>query len=979
MKEERSLIDAIAKSADGIIIVDGEKIIRFANPAAEKLFGRRRNKLVGQPVGFPIAAGETTEIAIVRRARQAITAEMCAVAIEWEGQPACLATLRDVTGRKKAEEKIRESEERFRLLSEAAEEGIAIHDKGVILEANQALARMFGYELSEMIGMYAGRLANPESWKVILEHIAEGYDKPYEGIGIRKDGSTFVCSLVGKPYQYKDRIIRVSTFIDITERKRIEEALRLSDSKLRTLFNTIGVGITVIDVTGRIVDANETALQMTGFRRKTEVIGKSGFDFVADRDRGMAVKSMMDTIGKGSGSPIELTLLRKDGSGFDGEASADVLRDIKGNPVGMICVERDITERKRMEKAVREAAEQWQATFDADSDAICLLDAEQRIMRCNRTMAEMFAVTQKELIGRHCWEIVHGTTEPIPECPIRRVKSSLQREDMDLQRGDRWLHVTADPILDKNHNILGIVHIIRDITERKRIEEEIQLKEHYFRALIERSADGIMVMNGDGTSRYESPGCLRLVGYTEEERVGHSVFELMHPDDIQAGGAALKQILSGSPAQAELRARHKDGSWRTIEATLSNLLDGPAVNGIVVNLRDVTERKRADVAMRESEQKYRLLAENISDVIVLMDMNMKSIYISPSVTRVLGYSVEEALSGSMDSTLTPASIDKAVKQFQRGLSEEKRHPGSVTGQTPLELEMIRKDGAMIWAEMAVSFVRDSNGTPSGILGIIRDITERKKAEEAMRESEKKYSTLVENATDGVTIIQNKVIKFANKRMAEMSGYTVAELTGMLTFDLVPSDFRITLAKRFAQRAQGKDLSDIFYTQLLCKDGTAKEMESSTRLIQYEGKTATLSITRDITERKRMEEALIRISAAVESSSDAIGMSDAQGHHFYHNKAFSELFEYTPEELEAAGGGPAVYANNDIAHEVSDTIMSGKSWSGEIEMLSKSGRKFPVFLRADAIKDTDGKIVGLIGLHTDITERKKALRESEERK
>ena len=129
---------------------------------------------------------------------------------------------------------------------------------------------------------------------------------------------------------------------------------------------------------------------------------------------------------------------------------------------------------KQMEGALRQAALDWQITFDATSDSICLLDTDQRILRCNRTMAEMFGMKQEELIGRHCWEIVHGTMEPIPECPVTRIKSSLVREKMDLQRGDRWFSVTADPILDEKRTIKGVVHILRDITERKKMEEALR-------------------------------------------------------------------------------------------------------------------------------------------------------------------------------------------------------------------------------------------------------------------------------------------------------------------------------------------------------------------------------------------------------------------------------------------------------------------------------------------------------------------------
>ena len=145
------------------------------------------------------------------------------------------------------DEKLKASEERFRLLCEAAEEGIIIHDNGIIIEANQAMARMFGYELSELIGKNAEVGVTSESWKVILDNAAAGYDKPYEITGVRKDGSTFICSVVGKPYKYQGRSLRVALFRDVTERRRMEEALRKSEEKYREFIKYASIGIYEID------------------------------------------------------------------------------------------------------------------------------------------------------------------------------------------------------------------------------------------------------------------------------------------------------------------------------------------------------------------------------------------------------------------------------------------------------------------------------------------------------------------------------------------------------------------------------------------------------------------------------------------------------------------------------------------------------------------------------------------------------------
>ena len=140
----------------------------------------------------------------------------------------------------------------------------------------------------------------------------------------------------------------------------------------------------------------------------------------------------------------------------------------------------------------------------------------------------------------------------------------------------------------------------------------------------------------------------------------------------------------------------------------------------------------------------------------------------------------------------------------------------------------------------------------------------------------------------------------------------------------------------------------------------------------------LGVNQDITGRKLMEETLLRINKAVESSSDAVCMSDSQGHHFYHNKAFTEIFGYTMEELEAAGGGQTIYADKNIAREVFDVTIKGGAWNGEVEMLSKDNRKFIVWLRANAITDVDGVIVGLVGMNTDITQQKQAEAEINEK-
>ncbi|MCX6690794.1 MAG: PAS domain S-box protein [Methanoregula sp.] len=261
-----------------------------------------------------------------------------------------------------------------------------------------------------------------------------------------------------------------------TDREQAEDALRENEEKFKTLFESAGDAIFIMD---RYVflDCNRRTEEIFQCTRD-QIIQHSPVEFspeIQPDGRLSAEKAGENISAALSGVPrsFEWVHLHADGTPFHAEVTLN--RIILKGEYYLQAIVRDITERKVAEKALHDAALNWQSTFDSTQDAICLFDADQRIVQCNRTMQEVFGVKNAgELIGRHCWEVVHGTEGPIPGCPHLRMRESLKRETMELQMGDRQFVVVTDPILDETRTLVGAVHNIRDITGRKRAEEALK-------------------------------------------------------------------------------------------------------------------------------------------------------------------------------------------------------------------------------------------------------------------------------------------------------------------------------------------------------------------------------------------------------------------------------------------------------------------------------------------------------------------------
>ena len=370
-----------------------------------------------------------------------------------------------------------------------------------------------------------------------------------------------------------------------------------------------------------------------------------------------------------------------------------------------------------------------------------------------------------------------------------------------------------------------------------------------FHALIENSTDAVALLDRNGVIRFASRSSARMLGYAVEERLGRSGFELMHPDDVDATRAALADCLQGPgvPVSVECRVRHKDGAWRHIEAIAVNRLEETAVGAIVVNYRDVTERRQAEEALRASEERLRYFVRNAQDIIYNCDLHGRFTYANPTAARVMEYEEGELLGRTYMTLVRRDYRAAAADLYARQMRER-------TPNTYFEFPAITKTGGTIWLGQQVQLVYDGD-TIVGVQAIARDISRQKDAEERLRQSEARYRSLIQGAAYGIyQSAFDGTILDANPALAQMLGYnSPEELIARNMSDLYRSpEDRERLIARFGSQRFGS--SDVDWVK---KDGTPVLVRLTARLVDLEEENTSCfeGIAEDITARRALEEQL----------------------------------------------------------------------------------------------------------------------------
>jgi two-component system, cell cycle sensor histidine kinase and response regulator CckA len=404
-------------------------------------------------------------------------------------------------------------------------------------------------------------------------------------------------------------------------------------------------------------------------------------------------------------------------------------------------LEKESIKGKRAEEALSEVKFRYSALVEGALDGIVVLQ-DGLIQFINPFVTRSSGYKKEELIGKSFFDLIHAddleiVIQRFADRMACKVDEQLTTFRLRFKNGDfRHIETMGSVIRYEGKPAMSI--FMRDITERKQSEMEL-LREKLFTEKLLESLPGIFFF-------YDSTCHLKRWNKAHETATGFSADELRDwyipdwhetPEDAAMGMALVKSVLeTGVGGAFETTLINKEGRFVPYLISITRLLtpDGPAMMGVGI---DITDRKQAEEALKESENKYRLLADNVNDVIFVLDMNFDITYVSPSIKILMGYDPEELLKQPAKETMTPSSWDLAMKSISEVIEPKRFEHRKIPTSRTAQLEMRRKDGTTIWVEVKASFIRDENQRIVGILGVTRDISERKRTEEARRTLEER--------------------------------------------------------------------------------------------------------------------------------------------------------------------------------------------------------------------------------------------------
>ncbi|MEI6556293.1 MAG: PAS domain S-box protein [Paludibacter sp.] len=729
---------------------------------------------------------------------------------------------------------------------------------------------------------------------------------------------------------------------------------KLHQSILEAAIN----GFLVVDINGNIKEANQSYSRMSGYSIE-ELIVMNLYDIEAPKSNPevdtTSIKQQKDNKNR-----FETKHRRKDGSLFDVEISVHYNSiDKEGFIIAFVD---DITLRKSYEKELIKSLTDYKDVFLNAPIGYHEIDMDGRVVRMNKTELDMLGYTYDEVKGRFIWEFVnHG------EFSEQNTRSKLQQTieldatpfEREFLRKDNLIIdvlITDKYILSADGEVIGIRSAVQDITQRKRTEAEVVRLGKHYQAIIEKSPDGFVLLNKKGDPNYASPSALRMFGYELDEFIALKSNTLTHPNELSIVTNCLMEILK-NPAHIptiEYRFKHKNGDWIWIESTISNLLADRNVESILINFRNINDRKLTEISLKESKDKLNMaeFASKSGNWEFFSETN--SIKLSEGAVRIFGLDYDQFDNVEVTKFVLP-EYHTLIEDTLKNLIERNE---------PYDIEFKINTADTGELKTLHSAAIYSIKTKS-VFGIIRDVSDRKKTEEALMNSEKIQQTILQTAINGFCILDTKG-RFVecNESYSRMTGYTTHELLKMSITDIKVHESVDNAKDNFKEII--KTGFNRFETRHRCKDGSIIDVDINAQLKKFNKTDLIVAFIANITDRKRNEKKIEENTALL----NKLLISSTEFIEFKQEVDYKKLLETVTEISGAKFGSYNLLSDNHkdfktvavtgidkLQKSVKSIIgfeLIGKEWKYDANKVSKI--KNAVITKFDTLVELSGNVM-----------------------
>ncbi len=984
-------------SLDALLIFDTKGIIVDVNNTTVRIFGKSRDELIGTPFidhfSDPVKANNAVEQVFdtgeVRDYELVIeTVDEPDIIVAFNISPykdqtgkvtGAFAAGYDITRHKREVLELHYLQHYNRGLIETSLDPLVTFDQeGIILDVNEATIRATGRGREELIETpFADYFTDPDkAYKGAMLTFETGEVRDYELVMKAKDGTETIVSYNASVY--KDQAGKVvgafAAARDISERKEAEQEIQNLQRYNRGLIETSLDPLVTFDQEGTILDVNEATIRATG-RGKEELVGTPFADYFTDPDK--AYKGAMLTFEAGEVRDYELVMKAKDGTETIVAYNASIYKDQTGKVVGAFAAARDITERKNAEIALSESKAEVDLIFQIAANGMCVIDADFNIVKVNKSFIQMVDMDEDEIIAKKCYDIFLGKLCHSKDCPLEKLRKGerfVEHESVKKRPDGEKIPVIVNAArLEKNGKFVGIVEDFKDITERKQAEEEIRDLQRYNRGLIETSLDPLVTFDHEGIIMDVNEATIRATGRGRDELIG-TPFADYFTDPDKAYKGAMLTFKAGEVRDYELVMKARDGTETMVayNASVYKDLTGEVV-GAFAAARDITERKKAEIALSESKAEVDLIFQIAANGMCVIDADYNIVKVNKTFIRMVDMDEDEIIG------------KKCYDVFSGKLCHTEDCPlvKLKKGEQFAEHESVkwRSDGKEI-PVLANAARLEKNGKFIGIVEDFKDITERKQAEIALSESKEEIDLIFQIAANGMCVIDAdyNIVK-VNKSFIRMVDMDEDEIVGKKCYDIFSGGLCHTEDCPLKKIQKGEQFDEL---ECVKTRSDGKEIPVLVNAARLEKKGKFVGIVedfKDITERKRAEEEIHDLQrynrGLIEVSLDPLVTFDQEGIIMDVNTATIGATGRSRDELT---GTPFAdyFTDPEKAHKgAMEVFETGEIRDYELVMKQKDGSQTTMAVNASVYVDKTGEVVGAFAASRDITLQKKAEHELQE--